>query len=356
VARLLFVIHGMGVHSDREWFPAIRTRLDEVAARYPAFQGQGKAFSSQVELVPLQYDREFTEWLDRWNGSADEIERSAVEHSISMPNLVGWLRGVNETEKNFFWSHVVDVLLYRFFSLVTTPVRVSVAQQIVSKINEVKDRNEPVQVSFLCHSLGTAVLHDTLALLASNPSLEARRAFSGNGFPFRAVFMVANVGRVLEHDIPGFQAYRSVVHPLSIRPEDAWFTRFYLFRHKLDPFTLVRRFRPEGWGDRYLAADDLDHFGDFNVHDFGHYLDHPRVHVPLLNDTLPGSVPAAQREAALAAYRPQVEPGCAGKMAEFVTDLRRMCDLIGGQENPADLIRAGTQFLARAKEAADACR
>jgi len=350
--RLLFVVHGMGVHSDLTWFPEVRDKLVALAAQYAA-AGQ-PALSTQVEIVDVTYDSVFAKLLDRWNGAADAIGDTVAKEGISMPDLVGWLKGVNATEKKFFWSHVVDVMLYRYFPLVTKHVRVMVAQRILSKIREMKKQGGSLEVSFLCHSLGTSVLHDTLALLATDPSLKARAALAGTSFPFNAIFTVANVGRVLEREGNGFPVYASVVHPDTVRGEEAWCRNYHNFRHVLDPFTWVRRFAPVGWGAGYQEAA-VEHFKEFNVHGFTHYLDHPAVHVPVLNRLVPGLVSREQFRTAVETYDPSVPDGCKERLAGFVLELRRMYDLIKTQQDPADLIRAGTQFYARAKEAYDAC-
>ncbi len=349
MSTILFVVHGMGVHGG-DWQAPVVAKLNEVASRYEHFAA--RAFDEQVQVVPVTYDPEFAKHLAQWSGSAEALDTFAKDNAVSIPAVIAWLRGASETEKNFFWSHVVDVLLYRYFQLVTVPVRLQVMTQIVTTVTAaMKDGGVP-DVSVMGHSLGTSVTHDALAYLGTT-AFNGSEAFMAGNFRFSNVFMVANVGRILETTQ---KCYASCVHPLSTNPQTAYCSRYFNFRHQLDPFPAVRAFKPVGWGADFHAREDLNHLHDFNVHGFEHYLDHPAVHIPVINALLGPVIGAAEAQNALAAY-PRTPPNhpCLDKLSAAEQRFRQLVALIETSDDPVQLIIAGAQFLATAKEAKDAC-
>jgi hypothetical protein len=95
---------------------------------------------------------------------------------------------------------------------------------------------------------------------------------------------------------------------------------------------------------------------DFNVHGLGHYLADPRVHVPILRGLIGQyAVTDDEYDEAVAEYDAQEEPDCAGPLLGFKTTAQRLITLAQSGADPETLIIAGTQFLAAASEARDAC-
>ena len=350
--RLLFVVHGMGVHGQ-DWSTAIIAKLNDVASRYEILNG--RRFDEAVTIVPIGYDGEFTRHLEVWDRSSTKLEEFAREQQIQLPSgLIDWLRGASETEKNFFWSHVVDVVLYRFFRLVATPVRLQVMTQITTTLAAAMHNGVVVQASVLAHSLGTAVVHDALAALGSVP-FDASEAFMVGRFRFENIFMVANVGRILE-TTPG--CYESCLHPISRNPAAAYCARYYNFRHALDPFPAVRAFEPADWGTDFITpAQPLDHLYDFNVHGLDHYLEHPAVHIAFINGMFGRIIKKDVERAAIAAF-PRVPPNhpCPQKLLEAQARFRELVAALRGSDDPLDMVKTGARFFAAAKEARNACR
>lgn len=353
MATVLFIVHGMGVHGA-DWAAGVTEKLDEVAKRYEHF-GPSMPFTEQVDVVPVTYDHVFASELERWRGAADDLRRYTLEHGIRLgggATLFDWLAAAGETEANVFWSQVVDVLLYRFVSDVGRQVRLHVMRRVAAALEERMRGGQIVHASVLAHGLGTAVVHDALALLGARP-LDGSEAFlAGQGFRFDSLFALANVSRALQTH-PA--VYESVVRPLAPGVQDAYFAYYFDVRHAFDPVPNLQPFAPAGWGRRYIAMHDLAHFRAFNVHAFEHYLDHPRVHIPLLNAVLGGVVAAEEREAAVAGYADIEGIPCADELLAFKGRVEQMIALLRGEEAPERLAVAATQFFAAAKEAHDAC-
>lgn len=348
--RILFLVHGMGAHGSG-WSDVTRAKLNEVTARYSVLDG--RPFDQMVTIVPISYDSEFTKHLAAWSGSADGLEKFAKDNAVTLPALFTWLKGASATEKNFFWSHAVDVVLYRFFQLVSVPVRLQVMTQIVNTLRSSMRDGTVVSASVMSHSLGTSVTHDALAYLGTT-AFDGSEAFMVGRFQFENIFMVANVGRALETTQ---LCYDSCVHPQSVKPETACCTRYYNFRHRFDPFPVVRCFKPQGWGEDFITpAEELDHLHEFNVHGFEHYLDHPAVHIPIINGTF-GRIVSKEAEAKAIQDYPRVPPGhpCPDKLLGTATRFNQIVDLIHTSDDPIQLVIAGAQFLAAAQEAKNAC-
>jgi len=215
---------------------------------------------------------------------------------------------------------------------------------------------KPVDASVLAHSLGTSVTHDSLSLLASQPIKTKKgksKAFMVGNFAFQNVFMLANVSRILE---TSEKVYSSAVHPLTVRPKDAYTASYGDFRNDFDPIPAFKAFSPEGWGDGFLHVGGHKRILQFNTHAFDHYLEDPRVHVPIYRQLVGHkAVSAAEYKTAIAAYDALPEPACVAELKEF----KRLSEQLGaeyaGAEDPEDIVIAIVKALAAAKDAKEAC-
>src|SRR2546423_4284951 len=185
MVNLLFIAHGMGVHGSG-WADSVLDTLrrlpDDYGYRWLQGNGgiEGPDDDPRLEIVPLSYDSVFDRLDQQWGKDAKALRESAQENGIAIPNVLGWLERSSEMEHNFFWTHVADVLMYRFFSIVTAEARTRMREALVAKIEPAMQDGEVPEISVLAHSLGTSVMHDALALLGSQP-IDGNRAFiAGN--------------------------------------------------------------------------------------------------------------------------------------------------------------------------------
>lgn len=348
MARLLFLFHGMGVH-DGGWSQEVTAKLDDVASRYPYFSG--KKLSQQVQWVPVGYDQVFNTQRAAWGQAADALEAGLLAQGISATRLIGWLTTASQTERAFFWTHAVDVLLYRFFEQIRREVIARVLEQIATALEAAMQGGEIAQASVLAHNLGTSVAHDCLAYLGSQP-IAGSSAYLADNFQFANVFMLANVSRILQTDR---RADQSVVRPASA-PPPGYCDRYYNFRHAFDPIPAVQAFTPGGWGADYRTETGLRHFIEryrYNVHGYTHYLDHPKVHIPLIRGLLGAVIPEPEAQAAIAGYADvQVTKPC---LVALQHQLEALKESFEASDDPLDLVIASAKSLAAIKEAADAC-
>lgn len=371
MSRVLFLVHGMGANAPG-WSARVKEKLNEVALRYPGFRREYPSgdMTDLVEVVEITYDDCFSRYVNDWDESLAALEEFVPPNELhagepldDFSKVISWVRDdAHPTERSFFWSHAVDVLLYRFFPLVTDEVRATVLDQMAARL-----ARPNVQGSVLAHSLGTRVALDCLHLLGTVPFGSGESFLASNGYFLDAVFTVANVsagmGRVRRGDPP---LYQSIVHPLTtprnVVSAPGYCGAFFDYRHALDPFTAAKPFAPQGWGSDYVtparAFDDLA--PDWNVHGFTHYLEHPAVHVPIINAMLAKADPLvsqAELAEAIGNYRAPALPPCQQVVQRFVTRIEELAATLrttGG--DVATFIIAAAQFYAAIQEARDACR
>lgn len=277
--HILFLIHGMGLQKDN-WSVPITDKLIERASLYQYFKEN--ELTENVIFVPLRYDNVFEDLLERWKDNFSGILNSEDTGGIPQGKLLSMMESMSQEERDFFWSHVADVLIYRFFPLYRDRVRIEVIQNIAKSVKKYRDQfGNNTRFSFMAHSLGTSVIHDSLHLLGSAEwDDEVANVMGPPHTRFQSLFMLANTSRILESDI---KVDDSIVCPVGGRGDQTkeYLDQYYNVFHKYDPVTLIRKIDSDGWGTNFRQVN-LSHFRDVNIHDFTHYLNHPAVHIPLL--------------------------------------------------------------------------
>jgi len=321
-SNVLFLIHGVGNHSDGWAFDAIKT-LGVAAKSFPGFVNvnQDDPLGDEIDFVPITYNEIFDALLERFKDLAAQFE-PLDEAQLHSP--VKKIKKLSEEFDKETVRYLGDVILYRGFRLVRNAVLLKVMATIARKIQStgLSHDGTPVKYGVLGHSLGTTVAHDALHLLATTPWLQADAAlaklkqltpelgqslagvvgdnpFSPRNFMFDAVFMVSNTSRLLfttDED-----PYHSTVRPVG--PGDlkqAVCGNFYNFDHRLDPVSKLRKFRiHDAWRPDVTGAHEptLEHLYEPNVHNLSHYLMHPYVYGPILGHLAPSFSRADWQEA-----------------------------------------------------------
>jgi hypothetical protein len=353
------------------WHVDIVKKLNVVAKRYPPFAGGPDVFLAaknaddtsitptidQVLVVPAGYDDVFRGRVKAFQKDTQAIVEFAKANAIALPSsiidVLEWFKTAGDEEKNFFWTHVVDVIMYRFFTLVAKPVRIAV-MEAVAKVLERKN----VDVSIMAHSLGTSVTHDAMSLLATIENDPRYAVLQPPGVRFVNAFMMANVSRELERHLDGdFDVYQSPWAPPSVRGSGAYPFTFYNFRHMMDPFPMPRRFTPP-WAaaSDFVSFDRLLPISQFNVHDWSHYLDNPEVHVTVINALWGWDVITPEvSKPVIETYKVAPVPLCKPGMELWMAAHARIAAQLEGDPSIAQLIKAGAQFFAAVKAAEKLC-
>ena len=282
----LILIHGMGTHDEETFKKTVIEPLNKASEYFESID----KFEDMVKLHYIDYNSIF-----------EDVRRKISETEIDnldtkFPNAPSLIANINKfhgkfNNDSFFYTHWLDVLIYSSFY--KDAVQVRVAKQLLEAMREAID--EAADVHILCHSLGTAVMHDTLHKLYINdidPSV-GKNLLSAGLNRIKSITMVANVSQLLE---VGANPYTSVV-----KPGLSGICDFFLnCRHVLDPIPSIEKFDPGAhWLDfntsefKNVSIRGVERA---NVHDLDHYLTNPRIFIPLFYYLFQGIIFTKQAE------------------------------------------------------------
>lgn len=315
--HILFLVHGMGTYGavkdgkwvqDTEgWFAEARKSLVEI---YEAFikddpkLGKGVDFDDRFVIETIEFDS----WLERyrtdWAYQAETWKAFDFDDGVA-GKINDFFRG--NTDKAFLWTHVADVLLYTS-PLLKDAIHPYVAKQILVALRKHHKAGTLENWSILAHSLGTAVINNTIPALMAE--IEEDQDLKAVLVPPKIICMVANVARALSSPAAAYND--------RLVPAGALGVGHYLnCSHTLDPFCRIRPFQPTdpkwvnapgyvpltGLSGYYLADEFIDWVQDWNnfeklasvvPHGFSHYMRQPKVVAqlwPRLRARLPSESP-----------------------------------------------------------------
>ena len=297
MSRTLFLVHGMGVSGENAsaWSAPWEAALRKLMAHYKS--RAGITFPDDLILAPITYGDALDQWRDRWNKAAGDIEKQLGDNGISAPKgLDSALAALKKAGKGqFFWTHWMQVILFRFSLIARTEVLARVTSQLQTQITEARAKDPFATFHVLAHSLGTAVIQQTLQRMADPKVPPAEGGFAGL-FTISSLFMVANVSRTLSD--PPDDVYSSLASPQALGvPPDRCVQKYVDVRHHLDPIPQVIPFEPK-WALGNLDFDPVE-FSEFYdlkdfpsvVHNMLHYLKSPALHQRLLSSVFTQAIP-----------------------------------------------------------------
>ena len=353
--QLLVLLHGVGPHPTGWSADAVAT-LDAAAARFDAFR-DGPPFSARLKIEEITYTDCFDDVVNAWQEDSAKLAAWARASGRPLPGIVRWLDAPlppsEVAAKEFFWSTALHALLYRGFALVRDRVRERVMSRLVHVLRDAGPQGANVTIA--AHSLGTAVLHDVLHLLGTGqtpPAVGDASMLAPDNWTASSIFMVADaclLGPAFARDIDYLD---SPCRPVGGgRP--GYCQRFFEVWHAVDPVAVTKPFRPDGWGKGYRTIGPLGHFRQANIHAFAHYLEHPAVHVPIVNQALGGPmIDAAEAAAARGAFTDVTSPECAAQIAQIKA---KALSFAGVGDDFERFVPRLSEFLALARSAGETC-
>jgi hypothetical protein len=268
----------MGDHKKDTFLETFLKPLDAASEH---FSSLGK-FSESVVTHYVDYDK-----LN--HDVRDFIKRATVDDLASkfagVPSLITKINDLNIkfAEDDSFWAtHLLDVAIYR--SYFADAIQVRVGKQIAAAMKAAA--NDGAQVHLVCHSLGTAVAHDTLHKLYVN-SLNDEHGEPLLSAGLNKISSISMIANVCQLPITEANPYTSVVKPGS----DGICLNLMSCRHVLDPIASLVQFNQgahwplvQGSEFRNIAINKVERA---NVHDLDHYLADPRVYLPMFMNLFP---------------------------------------------------------------------
>ena len=308
--RTVLLVHGMGQNTAkdfrREFTDGLTKALDlyELNSKWTesdeTFEINYDASSwEKTKVVSFGYNDFFDtrrdriaddsktvlERLDRI-GLVDRPERRITEGLARLSASFG--------RDEFFQTHFGDVMMYTY-TTVGAQIRAALSEKITALI---ASGTAPSEIHIVGHSLGTAVVHDTLAYLSAKYRDRADTQLNIVTHRIGSVHMIANVSEILDVYVP---VDRSYVRPGS----KGCVSKYFQYNNRFDPFTRVSPFTPEDDGSWVSAGTYANHYRTVptegitggNPHALGHYLLDPENSARLTSMAFNVNVMARFRDA-----------------------------------------------------------
>ena len=341
---VVVLIHGMGEHSPGDMTGQFTTAMNAAMNKYTGFKTA--KVENLADIVEINYNGFFdqmrTKMADAASPVADRLGSINVLSGLSWgSDLVLKLANIekNFAKDEFLYTHFLDVVFYA--TVLGGKVRVDVARQLGTIIRQ----NSRADIHIVAHSLGTAVVHDTLALLYR------KDADMNDDIPdldlvthrLSSIWMIANVSRLMCSITKLIDPGLSVVRPAP----GGCVNYLNNVRHTLDPFTWFARVDPQNddswipkkYFDLAYQAIETSVVRKLDTHDFAEYVEHPKVAVPLMRRLL-GKAPKAQEiDSVIADHEKEGIRGAFDELSEALRDIQ-----ISDQATLAELARATKHF------------
>lgn len=268
---MVLVIHGMGTHLPGEMKKQVIDGLNEAAKN---FGMENFNIEDKVEFFQFNYSAFF-----------DELRKKDAEYASSISAHLTFLQGygLGESlvtkltaffakfgEDKMLYTHWMDVVYYGL-TFWGEKIRVDCAKRINDIMIEGNSSNREIHI--VAHSLGVAVLHDTLSkvfrkdvdLTKNVPGLDVSK------FNIKSIWTVANVSRLLYllNDIA--DPYKSTVRAGGQGCCDLMVN----IRNAFDPFTWVKQYNHTTPTASQLI--EVDTVRIINTHDIREYMSTPLV-------------------------------------------------------------------------------
>lgn len=268
---MVLVIHGIGTHKPGETKKDIADGLNQAAKNFGL---KNFDINQKVEFFEFNYSNFLDEIRLRDAKKASEL----VDH-LSMLKGHGLAAGsaakltsfFSEADKDkFFNTHWLDVIYYGLMFWGEN-IRVDLAKQINDLMIKREEGNRKFHI--VTHSLGTAVLHDTLVKLfrkdtditSKVPQLDVDR------FKIDSIWTVANVSRLI-HLLNGIADPNTSIVSCD---SDGCSSQFYNIKNEFDPFTWFKEYkRPMNQSGRHITVNTIR---EVDTHDLKEYMETPPV-------------------------------------------------------------------------------
>lgn len=291
----VIILHGMGDHDESTLKKDVEDTLNPIADQFNCLSNNvTHAFSDQVEMRYITYDNVWNEARERIATKAGSMAERLEGLNI-YPSAIARLTSLEAkfNDNSFWYTHLLDVILYR--TMIGQQAQIEVAKQIVAIFIEANAAGQPCH--FIGHSLGTALLHDTLFKLHSkkfapdaiHPDKDYR-LIAGLTNSIDSITMIANVSQLFDKvgnvnikDPSYISPYKTNINP---GPHGIC-QHFTNVLHRLDPIPILYKFKPY----KYWDAETLKRYHDIktkrssqlNVHSLSHYLKDPLVYEKLFS-------------------------------------------------------------------------
>lgn len=362
--KVLFLVHGMGDNLPG-WSSKLADFLDLALSQYPPFDAEQHPLRARVQMEEICYDPVFDKLLATWGQSSAELDKWTQDNGLKLTGTLNRLAAqqLPGDVTGFVWETLLDPVLYRGSPIIRDKVRDIVARQFVERWDHHLRHSTgtgQLDISVLCHSQGTIVMSDVLAMVGE-ARLPEFVPFSAEKRSINCLMTLANVSRLGPGPPVDIDSRLSCVRPQTAPQWKSgrvnYVKRFLNARNLFDPFCFWQTFKPTtDWGTRYQSIE-IDHIHQANTHGYTHYLANPRVHIPLFRAVLGASAISPKAEQSAIAGFPEINPPlCNQAIQDLKQNLAQIRDVVFDASNGLDeWMTGGIDFYEAAKNACNAC-
>lgn len=272
---LVILVHGMGTHKKGNIKKEFITGVNETGK---CLINDSFKIEDHVKLKEYHYSKMLDDIRKKLSDNATAIKEQGFGFLSTIGVAGEVITAITDfhddlDDDSFFTTHWLDVILYgsTFYG---EQIRVEFAKFLNKELLKANGR----EIHIICHSLGTAVVHDTLAKLY-------RKSFNATdnipdlptgSFNISSLWTFANVSRLvcLLNDLED-----PMTSPVTTG-SDGCTNAFYNVRHKFDPFTWFKTYNRKM---SFIKTYENDVIKKWNTHDFTEYVSDPLVTKRLIN-------------------------------------------------------------------------
>ena len=306
--QLIILVHGMGTYPEGKILKEFKKAISD---RAKGFGIEDDSFLKSVDY------REFN-----YSGYFDAVRTQFAENARARKKGFGYLAGMGFGENlikqlttfeskvdkdEFLYTHWLDVILYS-----TMYFGEKVRVDFITFFEKLRNKYKHDNIHIICHSLGTAVVHDSLAKYYrtdSNPFDNIPDIMTGD-FNIASLWTFANVSRLVNllNDLT------DPLHSTVTTGKDGCASNFVNIRHEYDLFTWFKRY-DRSMNNSTTFTNKV--FKKVNTHDFYEYVTAPEVARAILNFIYEKPVTKAKYNKGVAEYEK-------GSLNQEVKDIKKL--------------------------------
>lgn len=267
---IILLVHGMGTHPLDNMTKEFKAGLNEAAKGFGLDEFD---IDVHMEIVEFNYSETLDSIRNKLAEDAEQIT-SSFDVLPGSDTLIGIVHKLLKFQANFdedenIYTHWLDVFLY------STYYGEKLRVELAKKLNGIFKRANGRRIHVVAHSLGTALVNDTLEKFYK----VGPQGDDNNGAPYlksgsdniKTLWTFANVSRLLHLLAPIDTGPNGTV----VKSGPTGCTDFlYNVRHELDPFTWFLQYNPDIESGKNFVNNVVR---KINTHSFQEYISDPEV-------------------------------------------------------------------------------
>lgn len=341
---IVLAIHGMGTHKPGNIADEIKKGLTECCS---FFDEDSFDADNEFEFREFNYSDYLDEVRKEWSDEAKAISDFIGAGPVIVQKIYALQSKLNDD--SFLYTHWLDVVTYCLLGTLRETILSRCIETILATVKEARDDPENLrEVILLGHSLGTAVLHDSITkLYAKRDEPDTATKIKFTNYPISGLWTIANVSRMTQLLTRLEDPNHSIARDDDYPQFEGMSYQFYPVYNQYDPFTVFKRFALDPqWGD-LIRTNEIRDLGEgdfpFNPHSLVEYLADPEVGGVFLSQFSTLNFSTSQMQEAKKKYKKTTVSGPISDALDEVKAAMRELDKQTG--NTATLLAAVTKII-----------